>query len=84
MPDWLIAAIVAAVPGVLAAGGLWVRVGHLEKEIGKCVTREVYALQQNAMTDKLNRIENIVERLYDRLTGYARTPKSGDTDPGNR
>lgn len=87
MLEQIIAAVVCGVLGgvvgvAVAWGAASARLKRVEDDVAKCVTREVYAANQTALDAKLTRIETMVERLFDRLTGYARTPRPGDTDPG--
>lgn len=75
MPDWLFAGIVASVPGVLAAGGLWVRVQRVEKDVEQCVRRELFDIHSRGIEEKLTRIEGMIERLMDRM--FENTSPSG-------
>lgn len=76
MPDWLLAAIIAAVPGVLGAGGLWVRVQRVEKDVEQCVRRELFDVQIRGVDEKLSRIDHSLNRLLDRVFE--------NTSPGKR
>lgn len=79
MPDWLICLISglggSAVGVGVAWGGFSARLRRVEQDVSKCVTREVYAAQQSSLTEKLTRIETMVERLFDRHDGFTRTPQ---------
>lgn len=74
-PDTIIALAIQAVVGVLALGGMWVKVHRLERDVGECVRREVYAAEMKPLNEKLSRVESLVERIYDRFA--SRREESG-------
>ena len=78
MPEWLATALTAAVPGALLAAVAWgamtARLRRVEADVANCVVREVYNAQSNAITERLTRIEAMLERVLDR------TPRRHD-DP---
>lgn len=83
MPEWAIGLLVEAAAGLLALGGMFWRLQRLEKDQADCVKRETYAAERLASEKHITRIELYVERIWERLTGYSRTPRPGeDTDPG--
>jgi hypothetical protein len=54
--------LLAAAPGLLAAGGLLVRVNRLERDVAQCVTREILTLHMDAIKSELARIADKMEQ----------------------
>jgi hypothetical protein len=77
-PEVIIGLVLAALPGVLAAGGLWWRVSRLESDVRECVRRDVHAEQQRGLKTHLRRIERMLETISQHLfPAGAHTPQPG-------
>ena len=82
MPDWLISALSAGVPALLAIGGLWWRVARVEKDVElRATTERVNAIEKVAdarhdgIEKKLDKIEDTLELLREDIRA-AREPTS--------
>lgn len=60
MPDWLIAAFTAAIPGLLAVGALFVRVQRLEADMDKRVSRELFDVHVRNVERELGEIKALL------------------------
>ena len=64
-------ALPISILAAVAWGRTAARLKRVEEDVAKCVVREVYTAQQTALTERLTRIESMLERVLDR-TGHRR------------
>ena len=74
MLELIITGLVAATPGLLAAGGAWVRLARVEKDVEARVSREVFDVHLRAVEKELAEIKALLISRYGR--GH------DDTNPG--
>jgi hypothetical protein len=72
MPEW-IGFMLAAAPGLIAAGGLFVKVQRLEADVKACVPQAVFEVHLAAMKDTLAEIKMMLS---------ARTFRVSDSESG--
>lgn len=94
MPDWLLTAILAAVPGLIGAGGIWVRVSRVERDVeesGRIISathERVRALEiSNAVNvNSIAGVEALLEKIETKLETIERLiiDRRETTSPGTR
>lgn len=60
--DWVTIGL-AAIPGILAVGGLWVRVNRLERDAESFVRKDIFEAHLKNIEDKLDILRDMIRPI---------------------